>query len=129
MGADSQQRRPRSDTNRGEELARQARAHRGPDNRQWELAQREREPRPYFCRNCGEERLGIYVPADWYTLTRAPDAVGDRSIRLGVYCSLACLEAYLPRLSGMEAVLANRRAAQGRGNGYRIRVPAPNPPT
>ncbi|WP_068928036.1 putative dsRNA-binding protein [Planobispora rosea] len=47
-------------------------------------------PRSFFCRVCHRCENGLWVPAGWYLLERAPGGKG-RHIRLGLYCSVACL--------------------------------------
>ncbi|MEV6866670.1 putative dsRNA-binding protein [Streptosporangium subroseum] len=46
--------------------------------------------RSFFCRVCQRAERGVWVPAGWYLLERAPGGKG-RHIRLGLYCSVACL--------------------------------------
>ncbi|MEV4753453.1 putative dsRNA-binding protein [Streptosporangium amethystogenes subsp. fukuiense] len=46
--------------------------------------------RSFFCRVCQRAERGLWVPAGWYLLERAPGGKG-RHIRLGLYCSVACL--------------------------------------
>ncbi|MGN9788540.1 hypothetical protein ACTMTF_44565 [Nonomuraea sp. ZG12] len=46
--------------------------------------------RSFFCRICQRAERGVWVPAGWYLLERAPGGKG-RHIRLGLYCSVACL--------------------------------------
>ncbi|GIH97423.1 double-stranded RNA binding motif domain-containing protein [Planobispora siamensis] len=46
--------------------------------------------RSFFCRVCHRSERGIWVPAGWYLLERAPGGRG-RHIRLGLYCSVTCL--------------------------------------
>ncbi|WP_329087716.1 MULTISPECIES: hypothetical protein [unclassified Streptosporangium] len=46
--------------------------------------------RSFFCRICQRAERGMWVPAGWYLLERAPGGKG-RHIRLGLYCSVACL--------------------------------------
>ncbi|MEU4411321.1 hypothetical protein AB0F88_43045 [Streptosporangium sp. NPDC023963] len=46
--------------------------------------------RSFFCRICQRAERGVWVPAAWYLLERAPGGKG-RHIRLGLYCSVACL--------------------------------------
>ncbi|WP_031173125.1 hypothetical protein [Streptosporangium roseum] len=48
--------------------------------------------RSFFCRICQRAERGVWVPAGWYLLERAPGGKG-RHIRLGLYCSIACLVA------------------------------------
>lgn len=58
--------------------------------------------RPYYCRTCGVQVMGVMVPQGWYVLTRAAGTMSDRPIRLGLYCSIDCLEAQVPRLAGID---------------------------
>ncbi|GAA3443349.1 putative dsRNA-binding protein [Planomonospora venezuelensis] len=46
--------------------------------------------RSFFCRVCQRCERGLWVPAGWYLLERTPGGKG-RHIRLGLYCSVACL--------------------------------------
>ncbi|GGL50109.1 putative dsRNA-binding protein [Planomonospora parontospora] len=46
--------------------------------------------RSFFCRICQRSERGIWVPAGWYLLERAPGGRG-RHLRLGLYCSVTCL--------------------------------------
>lgn len=46
--------------------------------------------RSFFCRIYQRAARGVWVPAGWYLLERAPGGKG-RHIRLGLYCSVACL--------------------------------------
>ncbi|WP_433358696.1 double-stranded RNA binding motif domain-containing protein [Streptosporangium sp. CA-115845] len=46
--------------------------------------------RSFFCRVCQRAERGLWVPAGWYLLERAPGGQ-SRHIRLGLYCSVACL--------------------------------------
>jgi dsRNA-specific ribonuclease len=46
--------------------------------------------RSFFCRICQRAECGLWVPAGWYLLERAPGGKG-RHIRLGLYCSVTCL--------------------------------------
>ncbi|GAT67321.1 ribonuclease II [Planomonospora sphaerica] len=48
--------------------------------------------RSFFCRVCQRTERGLWVPADWYALERVPGGRG-RHVRLGLYCSVACLVA------------------------------------
>jgi hypothetical protein len=65
------------------------------------------EARPYFCRTCGREQVGLYVPRGWYSLCRH---AGDmaRPLRLGIYCSVECLIAGTPRLKGVADDIGSR---------------------
>ncbi|GIH75635.1 putative dsRNA-binding protein [Planobispora longispora] len=47
-------------------------------------------PRSFFCRVCHRCENGLWVPAGWYLLERAPGG-RSRHIRLGLYCSVTCL--------------------------------------
>jgi hypothetical protein len=60
-------------------------------------------PRPWFCRTCGVEGpCGPNVPEGWYSLTRHTADVKRPLIRLGVYCSVACIAGQVPRLHSIE---------------------------
>jgi hypothetical protein len=61
-------------------------------------------PRPWYCRSCGQERApSRNVPSGWYTLARHTGSAEKPMLRLGVYCSIDCLEDQLPRLGGIAA--------------------------
>jgi hypothetical protein len=51
----------------------------------------ERAERSFFCRSCKRVHRGLWVPEGWYVVERAVGG-GARHLRLGLYCSLACLE-------------------------------------
>jgi len=51
----------------------------------------ERSERSFFCRSCKRAHRGLWVPEGWYVVERATGG-GARHLRLGLYCSLACLE-------------------------------------
>jgi hypothetical protein len=51
----------------------------------------ERAERSFFCRSCKRAHRGLWVPDGWYVVERAAGG-GARHLRLGLYCSLACLE-------------------------------------
>ena len=61
--------------------------------------------RPFFCRACAKETLADRIPEGWYTINRHTT---DKSVRLGVYCSIECLISQLPRLRGIDHDLADR---------------------
>ncbi len=63
------------------------------------LAERE-----WFCRTCGVVERAAVVPDGWYTVERR-DADRGR-LRLGVYCSVDCIECQVPRLRAVEQSLA-----------------------
>lgn len=65
----------------------------------------EGEMRDYFCRTCGAVKVGRVIPRGWYGLTRHAGAVDRPMIRLGLYCSIECLAAQLPRLTGVGTAL------------------------
>jgi hypothetical protein len=59
--------------------------------------------RPWFCRSCGcEYAPGRHVPPGWYSVARHTGDETRPTIRLGVFCSVACLADQLPRLEGVE---------------------------
>lgn len=66
------------------------------------------QPRPFICRSCGVSVEGVHVPHGWYSLRRHNNNPTERPLRLGVYCSIACLAAQIPRLEGIEADISNR---------------------
>ena len=51
----------------------------------------ERAERSFFCRSCKRAHRGLWVPEGWYVVERAAGG-GARHLRLGLYCSLPCLE-------------------------------------
>ena len=51
----------------------------------------ERAERSFFCRTCKRAHRGLWVPEGWYVVERAAGG-GARHLRLGLYCSLPCLE-------------------------------------
>jgi hypothetical protein len=51
----------------------------------------ERAERSFFCRSCKRAHRGLWVPEGWYVVERATGG-GARHLRLGLYCSLPCLE-------------------------------------
>jgi hypothetical protein len=51
----------------------------------------ERVERSFFCRSCKRAYRGLWVPEGWYVVERAVGG-GARHLRLGLYCSLPCLE-------------------------------------
>lgn len=59
-------------------------------------------PRPFFCRSCGQRTVGTHVPRGWYSLTRHAGSRPEPPIRLGLYCSVDCLSAQMPRLIGVD---------------------------
>ncbi|GAA3168636.1 hypothetical protein GCM10010466_68410 [Planomonospora alba] len=63
--------------------------------------------RSFFCRICHRSERGLWVPAGWYLLERAPGGKG-RHLRLGLYCSVACLIAAGRMLEEGAAVHARR---------------------
>jgi hypothetical protein len=56
-----------------------------------------RAPRPFFCRTCGKEENSLTIPEGWYLLQRK---IGDTvpNLRLGIFCSIDCIDEQLPRL-------------------------------
>ncbi len=76
-----------------------------------ETVQRARDDieteRNWFCRTCGTLEVGRHVPQGWYLLERQDAVNGNRSgkLRLGLYCSVACIVDQLPRLRGVERML------------------------
>jgi hypothetical protein len=55
--------------------------------------------RSYYCRGCGTEAAGCYVPRGWYSTRRHLGVGGNGAIRLGLFCSLACILAGLTKLA------------------------------
>jgi hypothetical protein len=70
------------------------------DNRR---AQYDQHLRPFFCRSCGAEQRSTLVPRGWYTLTRASGSRQETPRRLGIFCSLECIDRQIPRLIDIEA--------------------------
>lgn len=56
--------------------------------------------RPYFCAVCTETTVSTGFPVNWYVLTRSRGADLPK-IKLGIYCSLECLEDNLDKLETM----------------------------
>jgi hypothetical protein len=67
----------------------------------------ERTERMFYCRQCGKEENGFHVPFGWYTITRSLP-LPARPLRLGMYCSVACLARQMPRLIGIGRDLDER---------------------
>ena len=63
--------------------------------------------RPYYCRSCGVERQGVAIPRGWYALSRHTGTWQQKTHRLGVFCSLDCLQQDLPRLDAIAADLGD----------------------
>ena len=82
-------------------------AHRGKERIERDLRlTKQRAERLFFCRGCGKEEHGRNVPESWYSLSRHGNPLTSRPIlRLGLYCSLDCLTAELPRLTGIAKAL------------------------
>lgn len=57
--------------------------------------------RLFFCRTCGVERVQQTIPRGWYRILRSTGKA--QPVRLGIYCSVACLAAQMSRLAGIEA--------------------------
>ena len=60
---------------------------------------REPSVRSYYCRGCGAEADGYYVPRGWYSTRRHLGEGGNGAIRLGLFCSLPCMLAALTKLA------------------------------
>jgi len=60
---------------------------------------REPTSRLYYCRGCGTEAVGYYVPRGWYSTRRHLGEGGNGAIRLGLFCSLACMVSALTKLA------------------------------
>ena len=56
-------------------------------------------PRVYYCRGCGAEAVGHYVPRGWYSTRRHLGEGANGAIRLGLFCSLACVLSALTKLA------------------------------
>jgi len=74
--------------------------------------------RSFYCRSCRLTARGRWIPAGWYVLERAAGG-GGRHLRVGLYCSLACLAAAGSDLAAAEQDAGVRRglpvgAARGR---------------
>jgi len=61
--------------------------------------------RPFFCRTCGKETVTDRIPEGWYTINRH---TSEKSVRLGVYCSIECFIESIPRLRGIDHDLTER---------------------
>lgn len=62
--------------------------------------------RPFFCRTCQTEREARYVPEGWYSVSRHMGGLETPMVRLGLYCSAACLARQMPRLAEQESILS-----------------------
>ncbi|HEX6524874.1 MAG TPA: hypothetical protein VF070_33445 [Streptosporangiaceae bacterium] len=69
----------------------------------------ERLERSFYCRSCRLTVRGLWVPVGWYVLERA-EGGGGRHMRVGLYCSLDCLNA-----AGDDLAEAEREAGARRG--------------
>jgi ribonuclease R len=74
--------------------------------------------RSFYCRSCRLTARGRWIPTGWYVLERAAGG-GGRHLRVGLYCSLACLAAAGSDLAAAEQDAGVRRglpagAARGR---------------
>lgn len=69
--------------------------------------QPQRDERVYFCRQCGKDVKGFYIPFGWYTIQRS-QPVPLRPLRLGMFCSIVCLSQQMPRLIGIGHELDER---------------------
>lgn len=69
------------------------------------------QSRPFYCRTCNAKQMSRYVPAGWYGLDRALGGP-EKHQRLGLYCSLDCLIAMMPRLSGIADELGTQWVEQ-----------------
>jgi|SRR5215471_2545904 len=56
--------------------------------------------RLYYCRTCGVERRSLDIPIGWYLLSRQLGPTVPK-MRLGIYCSIPCLEDQMARLEGI----------------------------
>jgi hypothetical protein len=72
----------------------------------------ERAERSFFCRTCKRAHRGLWVPEGWYVVERAVGG-GARHLRLGLYCSLPCLERAAAGHLAEGAVVAQAVNAQG----------------
>lgn len=69
---------------------------------EWGGRQETDAPRGWFCRSCGQESApSRVVPPGWYSIGRHTGVAKRPIIRLGVYCSVACIARQLPRLEGI----------------------------
>jgi hypothetical protein len=59
-------------------------------------------PRPFWCRGCGDQHYGLTIPRSWYSLMRSVGPTDLRPIRLGLYCSIRCLQSQMERLTRIE---------------------------
>lgn len=69
-----------------------------------------RERRPYFCRMCGARVDAEFIPKDWFSLSRHMGNDAEKAHRLGLYCSLACLDKRMPILRGIDTNLGENWA-------------------
>jgi hypothetical protein len=62
----------------------------------------DRADRVWYCRSCGAQAYSVVLPCGWYTLARHTGVIGDKVIRLGMYCCAECVGAQIPRIQGIE---------------------------
>jgi hypothetical protein len=61
-------------------------------------------PRGFIqCRSCGAQSTYRDQPDGWYQLSVNDSSVPKRYRYLGVFCSIACLEAHVPEMARVEA--------------------------
>lgn len=68
----------------------------------------DRQDRPWYCRSCGHIAHGPVIPRGRYSLSRHSGDRETKPVRLGIYCSAACLDPQMPRLIGVEAAAGDR---------------------
>lgn len=68
----------------------------------YRLPEYSHEPRTYYCRQCGKSTIGVRAPTNWYALQRFPSVNRAKPHRLGLFCSLQCLVAQMPRFISVE---------------------------
>jgi len=68
----------------------------------------ESAERSFYCRSCQLTTRGRWIPAGWYVLERSVGG-GGRHLRVGLYCSLDCLETAGDRLAEAERDAGARR--------------------
>lgn len=67
-----------------------------------------RETRRYWCRECGRQVEAEAMPRGWYSLARHTGDYQRPPLRLGLYCSMACLIKQTPAMAAIEEQSGDR---------------------
>lgn len=96
----------RRDARRGEQRAAESKVMRRESYR---LPEGRQSSRPYYCRSCAAEVHALHIPKGWYSLGRHPgNEVAGGQLRLGLFCSAACVVAFMPRVVADEESLGDQ---------------------